>query len=110
MDAKTKEKEMEKDRLRQKEYRAKQLLENPDEYRNSVAQNKANSRNNQVKTEEGRRKLFFKSVKFGPIFGCVSCHRLCFDNGVISLANNFIEDINECHPAIFENQLDLLTM
>ena len=51
MDAKTKEKEMEKDRLRQREYRAKQLLENPDEYRYSVAQNKANSRNNQVKTE-----------------------------------------------------------
>ena len=91
--------------MNQRKYRAKQLLENPIEYRFSVAQNKANSRNKGTKSEEGRRQLFFESVKYGPIFGCVSCHRFCFDNGVISLATNFVEDIEECHPGIFERAI-----
>ena len=71
-----------------------------------MAQNKANSRNNIIKTEEGRRSLFYKSVKHGPIFGCVSCHRLCFDNNVISLKSSVSEDIEECHPGIFIKLLD----
>ena len=64
------------------------LLEAPVEYRLSVAQNKANSRNNQLKTEEGRRKVFLEAIKYGPIFGCVSCHKLCYDNFVVSLPDN----------------------
>ena len=51
----------EKDKARNKEAqrkdRSKQLLENPDQYRQSVAQNKANSRKNNIMTEEGRRTL-----------------------------------------------------
>ena len=81
------------------------LLEAPVKYRLSVAQNKANSRNNQIKTEEGRRKMFLKAVKYGPIFGCVSCHRLCYDNYVISLPDDFESDIEDCHPGLFDRAI-----
>ena len=86
----------------QRQFRIKQLLLNPQEYRNSVSQNKANSRNNQINTEEGRRTVFQKSIKYGPIFGCVCCHRLCFDTNVICLKETFVNEMEECHPGLFE--------
>ena len=89
----------------QKNHREKRLLENPYHYRLSVAQNKANSRRNQVDTVEGRRKIFLQSVKHGPIFGCVSCHRSCFDNCVISLPKTFADDLEKCHPGLFKKAI-----
>ena len=91
--------------LNQRKYRTRMLLEAPVKYRLSVAQNKANSRNNQIKTEEGRRRVFLEAVKNGPIFGCVSCHKLCYDNFVISLSDNFEYDIEDCHPGIFDKAI-----
>ena len=105
-DDKSRINEKEKDNVRQANYRKKQLLINPNEYRQTVAQNKANSRNSTVKTEEGRRKAFLHAVKFGPIFGCVSCHRLCFDNSVIRLKESFPSDIAKVHPEIFEMAIE----
>ena len=53
---------MERDALNQRKYRPRMLLEAPVKYRLSVAQNKANSRKNQIKTEEGRRRVFLEAV------------------------------------------------
>ena len=96
---------MERDALNQRKYRTRMLLEAPVKYRLSVAQNKANSRNNQIKTEEGRRRLFLEAAKHEPNFGCVSCHRLCYDNYVIGLSDNFRYDIDDCHPGIFDKAI-----
>ena len=64
-----------------------------------------NLRECRIKTEEGRRKIFQESVKFGPIFGCVCCHRSCFDCNVIRLKENFVEEIEDCHPGIFKDAI-----
>ena len=86
----------------------KQLLKNPEEYRFTVAQNKMNSRNNNVRTEEGKRKVFKDSIRNGPIFGSVSCHRLCFNNSVIGLLPKFVDSLEECHPGIFQKAIGAL--
>ena len=104
-----KEEDKAKARNRMKEYRIKQLLLQPQEYRQSVAQNSANSRDNKIKTEEGRRKSFQNSVKYGPIFGCVSCHRLCFDTNVIKLKETFMHEMEECHPGLFKEAIGSYT-
>ena len=44
-------------------------------------------------------------MKYGPIFGCVCCHRLCFDTNVISLRETFFDEIEECHPGIFKKAI-----
>ena len=49
------------DKINQRKYRAKELLENPIEYIFSVAQNKVYSRNKGTKTETGRRHFFLIS-------------------------------------------------
>ena len=50
------------------------------------------------KNAQRRRRIFLDSVKYGPIFGCVSCHRLCFKNGVDKLNSNFEEELERLFP------------
>ena len=63
--------------------------------------------NSILKTSEGRRKIFFRSVKYGPIFICVCCHRSLFEHSVqlIKGINEFICQINNLHTKIFENAI-----
>ena len=40
------------------------------------------TRMNRIDTEEKRRTMFKDSIKYGRRYECVSCHRVCFENGV----------------------------
>ena len=42
-----------------------------------------NAKKEQMKSEISRRKLFFRSVREGPIYGCICCQRIRFKKGVV---------------------------
>ena len=56
-------------------FRENELLENPLQYRQSAAMYKAKYRQAKSSTSQGRHRIFIESVKHGPIYGCVCCHR-----------------------------------
>ena len=62
---------------------------------------------NAKKSVEGRRQIFFRSVKYGPIFVCISCHRSLFEHSVESISdfNDFKSNLEEIHPGIFNKTI-----
>ena len=62
---------------------------------------------NAKKSVEGRRQIFFRSVKYGPIFVCISCHRSLFEHSVESISdiNNFKSNLEDIHPGIFNKTI-----
>ena len=67
----------------------------------------ANIRLKSIETAESRRQLFFRSVKFGPIFICISCHRRLYENSVKALSdvNKFITELEEMHTGLFSKTI-----
>ena len=100
-----KEKENVENAKRNKTVRNKKSIENPLQYRNSVAICKAQYRQHKTSTSQGRRRMFLDSVKHGPIYSCVCCHRSCFENGVVSLKANFREELEVVHPGLFSKAI-----
>ena len=59
--------------------------EDPIQFAEMRAKEKRNERirhKNLMNSEYGRRKVFFASVRKGPIYGCVCCRRIRFRKGV----------------------------
>ena len=46
------------------------------------------------KTMEGRNRLFRESVRYGRIYPCICCERLCFHNGVKIYSQDYHDAIN----------------
>ena len=103
VDEKLLDKEKAKEGMAQ--FRTKELLENPVQYQQSVAMNKAKNRQTKSNSRQGRHRIFLESVKHGPIYGCACCHRSCFENGVISLKSSFKEDMESCYPGLFSKSI-----
>ena len=61
-------------------------------YKQNVAAMKAKYRQKVFKTvnetSTGRHRVFLDTVRDGPIYGCVSCHRLLYNNGVVEINPN----------------------
>ena len=60
-----------------------------------------------VENEEHRLKAFRRSIMYGPIFVCISCHMKLFRIGVVEFTefaiNNCISDINVTTKVVTEN-------
>ena len=97
----------EKDRNNKSMNRLNRLLIDPISLHSQEAERKSKSRLKSIETAEGRRQLFFRSVKFGPIFICISCHRRLFENSVKALSdvNEFITELEEIHPGLFSKTI-----
>jgi hypothetical protein len=56
-------------------------------YKSEIAAEKSKQRKQEkdikMKSEIGRRRMFFEAVRPGPIYGCVCCHRIRFRKGVV---------------------------
>ena len=69
--------------------REKKKEENESEYKDKNRIEQQNTRMKRISTEENRRKVFKQAIKYGRIFECVSCQRLCFVNGVQAFTYEF---------------------
>lgn len=63
-----------------------------------VERMKASQRIQNLRTQragevEKRRKLFWEKIRYGPIFPCISCHQILFQNGVQRIKQDFISEI-----------------
>ena len=78
-------------------------------YDKERALEKANERNQinkkMMKSAIGRRRKFFDSVRDGPIYGCVCCHRIRFRNGVVRFDDNIKECIFSINPSIIDKSI-----
>ena len=107
------EKTKEKNRKAQAERR--KILQNNPAYRKSVAMAKADYRSRLFKKHNesifGRRRCFIESVRNGPCYPCISCHRLLFNVSVVEIRDlqKFREDVNECYDNIFEKTIHART-
>merc|ERR1711884_140076 len=52
----------------------------------------------------GRKRIFIETVRDGPIFGCICCHRTLYKNSVIEINNieKFRDNLNEAFNELFE--------
>ena len=77
--------------------RLNRLLSDPISLHAHEADRKSKSRLKSIETAKGRRQLFFRSVKFGPIFICISCHRRLYENSVKALSevDEFVNELEE---------------
>ena len=76
----------------------KKREDNEEMYKLSASLEKASYRKNKKynnKTLEGRNRLFRESVRYGRIYPCVCCERLCFYNGVKIYSQEYHEAINK---------------
>ena len=104
--------------------RESKLKENKD-YKKTLAEKQAMYRQKKYSkinsTVSGRKRIFLETVRDGPIYGCICCHRTLFKNAVIEIENieRFRENLNEAFDDLFEysicsenvgEQLDLKTM
>ena len=64
--------------------RQKKRIEDPGKFKESMALEKAKVRANKISSEKKRNKVFRDSIRKGRVFDCISCHRLLFENGVVS--------------------------
>ena len=48
----------------------------------------------------GRRQIFFESVRYGPIFACVCCHRKQYKKSVFEYTIDFEKEIDTKKPGI----------
>ena len=69
--------------------REKKKEENESEYKDKNRIEQQNTRMKRISTKENRRKVFKQAIKYGRIFECVSCQRLCFVNGVQAFTYEF---------------------
>ena len=55
-------------------------------------------------TVSGRKRIFLETVRDGPIYGCICCHRTLYKNSVIEIDNieKFQENLNEAFNELFE--------
>ena len=87
--------------------RMKKLRENK-EYRKTLAEKQADYRQTKHKNINscisGRKRTFIETVRDGPIFGCICCHRTLFKNSVIEIENieKFRDNLNEAFHELFE--------
>ena len=65
-----------------KQQRANEKNENPTRFAKKRAKGKKDHCAKIPKTEFGRRKIFFESVRGGPIYPCVCSRRIKFRKGV----------------------------
>ena len=85
----------------------KKLRENKD-YRKTLAEKQADYRQSKYKkihsTVCGRKRIFIETVRDGPIYGCICCHRTLFKNSVIEIVNieKFRDNLNEAFNDLFE--------
>merc|ERR1711884_411244 len=59
------------------------------------------------KTVFGRKRAFIESIRYGPIFGCVSCHRALYANGVVEIEDivKFHDELNAAFDNLFEETI-----
>ena len=87
--------------------RQRKLRENPI-YKKTLAEKQAKYRETKHtkvnSTVSGRKRTFIETVRDGPIFGCICCHRTLFKNSVIEIENieTFRENLNEAFNDLFE--------
>ena len=66
---------------------------------------KQKDRKKHYENAQRRRRIFLDSVKHGPIFACICCNRLCFENGVVEVSNNFEEKLESLYPGLFSKSI-----
>merc|ERR1712241_903472 len=87
--------------------RQRKLRENND-YKKTLAEKQANNRQREYRkinsTVSGRKRIFIETVRDGPIFGCICCHRTLYKNSVIEIDDieKFQENLNEAFNELFE--------
>ena len=87
--------------------RKRKLRENP-AYKKTLAEKQAEYRKrNHTKinsTVSGRKRIFIETVRDGPVYGCICCHRTLYKNSVIEIENieKFRENLNEAFNELFE--------
>ena len=59
------------------------------------------------KTAFGRYRVFLDTVRDGPIYGCVSCHRLLYFNAVVEISSmeDFRDKLNDLKAGFFEKTI-----
>ena len=78
------------------------------EYKRTLADKQAVHRQKKFSkinsTVSGRKKIFLETVRDGPIYGCICCHRTLFKNSVIEIENieRFRDNLNEAFDQLFE--------
>ena len=75
-------------------YRHRQTAEDKIDRENYMKEKQKALRNNKKDSPEKRRQSFDEKVRFGPIFPCISCEQLCFENGVIAISEKYQEEIH----------------
>ena len=78
------------------------------EYKKTLAEKQATYRQKNFSkinsTVSGRKRIFLETVRDGPIYGCICCHRTLFKNSVIEIENieRFRDNLNEAFDQLFE--------
>ena len=72
----------------------KKRSNNEEAFKSERKEEKSKWRISKIATEEGRRECFRASIRDGRIYPCISCHRVCFKNGVHSFTNEFEFEVN----------------
>ena len=62
---------------------------------------------NRIDTEEKRRKMFKDSIKYGRTYECVSCHRVCFENGVHLFTSVFESKLEKDYPGLIQRSIGI---
>ena len=87
--------------------RKKKLRENKD-YRKTLAERQAEYRQSNHRkinsTVCGRKRIFIETVRDGPVYGCICCHRTLYKNSVIEIEDieKFRDNLNEAFNELFE--------
>ena len=80
--------------------RMKKRTDDEEAFKNERKEEKRKWKLNKNATEEGRRECFRASIRDGRIYPCISCHRVCFHNGVQSFTSEFEVDITSKYKSL----------
>ena len=92
---------------KQSNARSKKRQENESELKQKRCEEQKKTRFNRIITEDKRAKVFKDSIKDGRIYECVSCHRLCFKNGVNPYTDSYDLKIENKYPGLINSSIGI---
>ena len=94
----------EKEKAQSKQSRDRKKTEDPEDLKEKEKSRQAKSKVNKLSTEEGQIAAFHRSVRYGPIFVCISCHRKMFEDQVVKYAGKVKAKI-ESYKGLYERTI-----
>ena len=94
----------EKEKAQSKQSRDRKKIEDPEDLKEKEKSRQAKSKVNKLSTEEGQIAAFHRSVRYGPIFVCISCHRKMFEDQVVKYAGKVKAKI-ESYKGLYERTI-----